>query len=69
MEEIRQFTYFGDLLGTSELYAINNNVAYRQLNKFYKVVFDTFESLAKTDKNLHIYLYSDSLFITGTSIE
>jgi hypothetical protein len=67
--EIREFTYFGDLLGTSELYAIHNNVAYQQLDTFYNTVFDTFKPLAETDNNLMIYLFSDSLFITGQSIE
>lgn len=67
--DTQEFTYFGDLLGTSELYAIHNDVAYRQLNLFYNTVFDTFKPLAKTDNNLRIYLFSDSLFITGNSIE
>lgn len=63
------FTYFGDILGTSELYAIHRNIGYRQLNKFYNVVFDIFKPLAESDTSLRIYLFSDSLFITGNNLE
>ncbi|VVB89084.1 Uncharacterised protein [uncultured archaeon] len=61
-----EFTYFGDLLGTSELYNIHRDVGYNQLDKFYKIMYDDFKQLVEEyETTLYVYLFSDSLFITG----
>ncbi len=47
-------------------YNIHKKVGYNQLDKFYNIVFDNFKPLAeKYETTLSVYLFSDSLFITG----
>ena len=61
------FTYYGDVLGTSERYSINQEEGYSHLNKFYNIVCRNFSSL-KREKTIEAFLFSDSFFITGDNI-
>ncbi len=64
----QNFTYYGDLLGTSELYSIHENAGSRRLGCFYNLVFEKFLPLEE-DRHIRGGLFSDSFYITGTNIE
>ena len=65
--DIIPFTYYGDLLGVSNYYRIDADTAYEKLNLFYNQTYQTLQPLSnRNDYDLKIFLFSDSLFITGT---
>ncbi|OGU62091.1 MAG: hypothetical protein A2V66_08020 [Ignavibacteria bacterium RBG_13_36_8] len=66
-----EFTFYGDLLGVSNLYTIDKDIAYDKLNEFYDITWKTFNALSKRLRkpNLSIFLFSDSIFITGNKIQ
>jgi hypothetical protein len=64
----QNFTYYGDLLGTSELYSIHGDAGSRRLRCFYDLVFEKFLPL-QNDSQITGGLFSDSFYITGTNIE
>lgn len=60
------FTYYGDLLGVSNYYRIDADQAYQKLNFFYNETYRTLRELSnKPGYDLRVYLFSDSIFITG----
>ena len=66
-----EFTYYGDLLGISNLYSIDKEIAHKKLDDFYNSVWSTFKNAAIKFKkpNLSIFLFSDSIFITGRKLK
>jgi hypothetical protein len=61
------FTYYGDLLGVSSYYRIDPDTAYQKLSFFYNETFQVFRQLEQTPGyDLKLFLFSDSIFITGT---
>ncbi|MDH5186554.1 MAG: hypothetical protein OEZ20_06825 [candidate division WOR-3 bacterium] len=66
-----EFTFHGDLLGTSNLYQIDKDLAYNKLSSFYNTVWNIFNLISKKfDKSkLNIILFSDSIFITGCKLK
>lgn len=64
------FTYYGDLLGVSNFYRIDAETAYQKLSFFYNETYLLFRELERVDGyDLRIFLFSDSIFITGTLLE
>jgi hypothetical protein len=66
------FTFYGDLLGVSNYYRIDADTAYEKLNFFYNETYDILGSIERIKSNnydLQVFLFSDSIFITGTSLE
>ncbi len=70
MDKIK-FTFYGDLLGISNLYLIDKAIAYQKLDQFYNDVYHYFHQFSRTftTTELDIFLFSDSLFITGAKFE
>jgi hypothetical protein len=64
LEDIVEFTYYGDLLGISSLYKLSPTIAKEKLNDFYNTVFNTIGAWAK-NKSLNVLMFSDSLLIYG----
>lgn len=63
------FTYYGDLLGVSNYYKISQDEAYSKLDFFYNTVSNIFKDLSRSDTTFKIFLFSDSIFITGAILE
>lgn len=61
----KEFTYCGDLVGTSSIYASAPGEAYSFLNKFYNTVFDLLGTYDQGNANRKVYMFSDSLIVTG----
>ncbi|MBU1355948.1 MAG: hypothetical protein KJ620_05230 [Candidatus Edwardsbacteria bacterium] len=64
-----EFTFYGDLLGVSNYYKISPDKAYSKLNTFYNKSFEIFKELVDNDQELKIFLFSDSIFVTGKKLE
>ncbi len=62
------FTFHGDLLGISNLYSIDQTLANETLDVFYNLVFSRFKEMANNNE-AKIFIFSDSIFITGSKIE
>lgn len=62
------FTFYGDLLGVSNLYNVDSYLAKKKLNQFYNLIYDKFKEMAK-DRKINIFLFSDSMFITGSMVK
>ena len=64
------FTFHGDVLGTSNLFAIDMNLAISKLHIFYDAVYDVFNDSCHrfSEHELSIFLFSDSIFITGNKL-
>jgi hypothetical protein len=64
------FTYYGDLLGVSNFYRIDPDTAYKKLSFFYNETFQIFRQLERINSyDLRVFLFSDSMFISGTLLE
>ena len=66
------FTYYGDLLGVSNYYRIDPDIAYDKLNFFYKETYNVLRDIERKKRNeydFEVFLFSDSIFITGTLLE
>ncbi len=63
-----KFIFYGDLLGVSNLYSIDTDVAKEVLNKFYNRIFENFRNMAKSNE-AKVYLFSDSVVINGKDLE
>lgn len=59
------FTFHGDLLGVSKFYKISTNEGYMKLNEFYNLTYKVLSPLINKYDDIQIYLFSDSIFITG----
>jgi len=61
-----EFTYYGDLLGVSNYYALGADIAYKKLNNFYNITFNTLRPFCDRHiGNVNIDMFSDSLLIRG----
>ena len=58
------FTFHGDLLGIANYYSIDQELAKKQLDIFYDLIFEKFR-----ESTSRIFLFSDSVFITGSVLE
>lgn len=56
------FTFYGDLLGIGKAYNLSPDAAYDKLNFFYNTAFEIFKQ-----RQEKIFMFSDSIFITGTN--
>jgi hypothetical protein len=66
------FTYYGDLLGVSNYYRIDPETAYEKLNFFYNETYNVLRDIERKNGkryDLKVFLFSDSIFITGTLLE
>jgi hypothetical protein len=63
-----EFTFFGDLLGISNLYRIETTLAKQKLDIFYNKVFAKFKDMALAGE-VRGFLFSDSLFITSKKLK
>jgi hypothetical protein len=59
------FTFYGDLLGVSNLYRLNPESAHNSLNTFYNTIYYAFERLLANRHDVKGNLFSDSLVIYG----
>lgn len=59
-----EFTFYGDLLGLSSLYKLNQKSAYKKLNDFYNTIFYSNENWER-ENEVHTLMFSDSLIIYG----
>lgn len=64
-EGCNEFTYCGDLVGMSSIYASAPGEAYNFLNEFYNTVFDILHVYDQAAKDREVYMFSDSLIVTG----
>lgn len=55
------FTFYGDLLGISQIYRISKSAALEKLNLFYNESFTTLRG----DLGINVEMFSDSLIISG----
>src|SRR4051812_28748162 len=60
-----EFTYCGDLVGTSTLYANAPGEAYQFLNEFYNTVFGGLAAYQQQGHHRNVYMFSDSLIVSG----
>jgi hypothetical protein len=61
------FTFYGDLLGISNYYRIDAEIAYEKLNFFYNQTYNVLRALeGQSGYDLKVFLFSDSLFISGS---
>ena len=64
------YTFYGDILGMSNYYKLDKNIAYKKLNDFYNTTFYTLEGYCiKRGKVVQVEMYSDSLVIWGNESE
>jgi hypothetical protein len=66
--EIIPYTFYGDLLGISSYYRLNQKIAFEKLNLFYNESYDCLAHLMKYDGTTKVDLISDSIVITGEKI-
>lgn len=59
------FTFYGDLVGTSSLYATSPKEAARRLDSYYDTVFEGLRSYYEFNQNRKVNMYSDSIVVTG----
>src|SRR5947207_2394818 len=64
-----EFTYCGDLVGTSSMYANAPSEAYNFLNRFYNTVFGLLADYQHGVLGREVYMFSDSVIVTGDSPE
>jgi len=61
-----EFTYYGDLLGTSGFYKLGTKNAYNKLDDFYRTTFDHLSDYCDNhEAEVQANLFSDSLVIWG----
>lgn len=65
--EDHPFTFHGDLLGIANYYSIDQELAKKQLDIFYNLVYEKFKQFQQNQAR--IFLFSDSIFITGFAFE
>lgn len=65
------FTFYGDLLGTSNFFSVNMDLAIDRLHYYYNTVFEIFKDVCQqfNKKELSIFLFSDSIFVTGDKLK
>jgi hypothetical protein len=63
------FTYCGDLVGVSSVYANAPKQAYNLLSQFYNVAYTALQDYQKRNKGAKVYMLSDTLIVTGTKPE
>ena len=61
------FTYYGDLVGMSSLYAASPNEAYKRLNTYYNTTFFGLSSYYEANQTRKVEMYSDSIVVRGDS--
>ncbi len=59
------FTYYGDLLGISGFYRLSPRQAYNKLNDFYNVTFSCLSEYCRSQGDVKVHMFSDSLLIWG----
>ncbi|MDD5691723.1 MAG: hypothetical protein PHP10_00940 [Candidatus Omnitrophica bacterium] len=64
----KEFTFYGDLLGISNLYQIETTLAKQKLDIFYNNVFNNFKDMVLANE-MRGFLFSDSLFITSKKLK
>ena len=62
---VNEFTFFGDLVGISSLYAATPKGAYHSLNEYYNTVFYGLDAYYNGYPTRKVEMYSDSLMVTG----
>ncbi|MFH1539541.1 MAG: hypothetical protein ABIH66_11315 [bacterium] len=60
-----EFTYYGDLLGISNLYRLSSKIAYEKLNLYYNTTFRRFYEYCTMANEVKVEMYSDNLMIWG----
>ena len=63
------FTYFGDILGVSSYYSVSSNEGINKLETFYSIVDEVLKPILGRNKKVNIFIFSDSIFISGRHIE
>lgn len=64
------FTFYGDLLGTSSFYKLNSQIAYEKLNKFYNLTYECFNVYCRENpSDITVNLFSDSILVWGNDLE
>ena len=63
------FTYYGDLLGISGYYKLSSRIAKEKLNEFYNTVFNSLSFYCKSNNNVNVHMFSDSLLFYGDDPE
>ena len=61
------FTYYGDLLGVSNYYRQNPEMAYNRLNVFYSTTFNYLRPFCRKNCDVHVNMFSDSILIWGNN--
>lgn len=59
------FTYYGDLLGISGYYKLSPSLAYEKLNDFYNIAYSCLSEYCRSQENVKVHMFSDSLLIWG----
>jgi hypothetical protein len=62
---VNDFTFYGDLVAISSIYAAAPQTAYKHLNTFYNEVFFGLEGFYKDHADREIEMFSDSLVVKG----
>jgi hypothetical protein len=62
---INEFTFYGDLVGISSLYAATPKGAYNALNDYYNIVFHGLDAYYHGHPDRKVEMFSDSIVVTG----
>jgi hypothetical protein len=62
------FTFYGDLLGISSNYNLNERSAYEKLNDFYNIAFENLKGYCDAYPGSYIFMFSDSILFYGDDI-
>lgn len=66
---MRDFTFYGDLLGIGSAYQLSPRLAYEKLNEFYNTVFTSLFDHTAGNRDLKVRMISDSVLIWGGQAE
>lgn len=59
------FTFYGDLLGISSNYNLDENLAYDKLNRFYNISFENLKGYCEAYPSSKVFMFSDSILFYG----
>ncbi len=59
------FTFYGDLLGISSNYNLDEKLAYDKLSKFYSISFENLKGYCEAYPDSKIFMFSDSILFYG----